>query len=210
MYGTQIHEWTGIQLGFSLCILLIAVLAVWLEFVVVNRKKLRTRFETIQKKHDRAVSSLLSAGFKDLGGQEWKPPINERNGQLLREKFALEHENTRLKSKMEKLDAKVKSHEWKDRARLRQERNELITLVRACYERANAHKSKQDTGRVRNGADACRWIEENARCMVETYGKFGPITEPPVKLEMRDIKIGPRDIISGESVPITFKDVLRG
>lgn len=44
----------------------------------------------------RAERALLRAGFVDGGGQEWKPPVNERVGELHQKCFALEAEVERL------------------------------------------------------------------------------------------------------------------
>ena len=37
----------------------------------------------------RAERALLRAGFQDLGGEEWKPPVNEAAGELFRLKEML-------------------------------------------------------------------------------------------------------------------------
>lgn len=48
-----------------------------------------TTIELLSRKLERAQSALQRAGFQDLGGEQWKPPINEAAGELFRLKTIL-------------------------------------------------------------------------------------------------------------------------
>ena len=52
--------------------------------------------EEQRKQLDRAERALISAGFEDLGGQEWKPPVNKVVGELHKRVSELEEQNRKL------------------------------------------------------------------------------------------------------------------
>jgi hypothetical protein len=164
MYPTQ-FDWTGVQAGFSLCIILIAVLIIWLDVVISGRKKLGSRFETTQGKLTRAELALLRAGFRDLGGETWAPPIGPRPDALLQRISDLEAELDMTKKQRDEHQRKYYN------TPVAKEREQFLWIIRTSYVRAIEHQSKQVPKRIRSGADACRFIAENMREVIDKYGK---------------------------------------
>jgi hypothetical protein len=49
----------------------------------------QSAIEFLKRKLERAEGALTRAGFQDLGGEHWKPPVNEAAGELFRLKAIL-------------------------------------------------------------------------------------------------------------------------
>lgn len=56
-----------------------------------------------------------------------------------------------------------------ERDRLKAQVDELVSTVFICHELSECHKSKRDTGRTRNGAEACTQIASVTDFVINKY-----------------------------------------
>jgi hypothetical protein len=138
------------------------------DWFYVQSKNRGMSLVELRDNYTRAYRTLTRAGYRDLGGELWAPPIGPNPSPLLQRISDLEAEREKFAREANKY-----YQIWKDLAGqpVMNERDQFLDIIRHCYDRAKAHQSKERTGRLRNGAEACRWIAESMQSVIDRYGK---------------------------------------
>jgi hypothetical protein len=170
------QDWTGIQIAFAVCIVIIAVLGVLADWFYQQAKQEREAGRRSRDFLFKAHRALVTNDFICDHTGEWKlkpgTGIGYETGRLLQRISDLEAERDMLKNAEE---TKLKENEAIKRLQtlatnLDAECIEYRSIILDCHKQAHAHQCKDpNPGRIRNGAEACRWIAGEMKSVVETY-----------------------------------------